>query len=79
MALAFRDDLWRPLSVSINSVRPRRALLFCGGAILLVAMAYGAASHGFDAVAKCEVNAYDVLGQGRSTMSQIALSSACGF
>jgi len=79
MALAFKSDLRRPLSASISRARGQRILVFCAGAILLAVMAYIAASYGFDAVAKCEVNAYRVLGQSQTVMSQIASSSACGF
>lgn len=79
MALAFKDDLRRRFSPSMSGVRAQRALLSCVGAILLVFMAYIAASRGFDVVAKCETNTYSILGQYRGVMSQIALSGACGF
>lgn len=79
MALTFKDDLRRPLSASLRGVRARRAFVLWAGAIILAVMAYIAASYGFDGVAKCEVNSYTVLGQSRTVMSQIALSSACGF
>jgi len=79
MALAFKDDLRGPLAASISGVRAHRAFLLCAGALLLAFMAYIAASCGFDAVAKCEVNTYSALGQSRTVMSQIASSSACGF
>jgi len=79
MALAFKDDLQWSRPASIGGVRAQRALLLCAGAILLAIMAYIAASYGFDAVAKCEVNTYSVLGQSRTLMSQIASSSTCGF
>lgn len=79
MALAFKDNLRRPPSAPFSGARARRTLVLCAGAILLAVVAYFAAFYGFDAVVKCEVNTYSVLGQGRSAMSQIALSSACGF
>lgn len=79
MALVLKDDLHGLLSASISRRRAQRALVLCAGAILLAIMAYIAASYGFDAVAKCEVNSYAVLGQSRTVMSRIASSSVCGF
>lgn len=79
MALAFKGDFRRSRAASMSGVRTRRTLVFCAGAILLAVMAYMAASRGFAAVVKCEVSSHSALGQGRSAMSQIALSSACGF
>jgi hypothetical protein len=79
MTLAFKDDFPRSVSESIRRARPQRVIVFCAGAILLAVVAYIAASSGFDAVVKCQIRTHSVLSQGRGAMSQIALSSACGF
>lgn len=79
MTLASKDGLPRSVSAPISGVRSQRAIVLCAGAILLAVMAYIAASSGFDAVVKCEITIHSILGQDRSAMSQIALSSACGF
>ena len=79
MVLALKDGLRRPLSASINRARAQRILILCAGAMLVAIMVYIAVRYGFDAVVRCEANTYSVLGQDRSAITQIALSSACGF
>jgi hypothetical protein len=64
---------------SAREQRVRRVLVVCASVVLLAAMAYIAATYGLNAVARCEVETSSALGQGRSAMSQIALSNACGF
>lgn len=80
MAFAFKNDLLRRSpSVSAHGLRVRGTVIFCAGAILFAMMAYMAATRGFGAIVRCELESNGALGQGRSVTSQIASSSACGF
>jgi len=50
------------------------------GAAALIAVALCAvALNGFNAVARCEVDSYNLLRQNRSAISEIALINGCGF
>jgi hypothetical protein len=87
MLIEGNAGLQAPTAVAVEAGKPssareqriRHFLVFCASAILLATMAYIAATCGLNAVARCEVETSSALGQGRSAMSQIALSNACGF
>ena len=67
------------LIASARGAPARRTIFFGAFAIFLAAMAYIAAVYGFRAVARCEIETNRALVQSHDAISQIAMSSACGF
>ena len=62
-----------------SRVPARRAILFCGSALVFAVAIYIMATHGFDAVVKCEVENYHLLQRSQSAMTKIAGTNPCGF
>ena len=56
-----------------------RAIIYCASAVLLALAIHMMATYGFNAVVKCEVENYHLLGRSRSVTIKIASINACGF